>query len=199
MDLTSITPDAAGLRALAHPARLRILGHLRSDGPATATSLAARMGLNSGATSYHLRTLAKHGFVVDDADRGNGRERWWRAAHQSTQFSEVEREPEGGEALDGFLQAVAVVHTERLQRYVEERSSLPEAWAEASGIADWNLRLTPARALQLRDAIQAVVWGWDEDADEAVDDSGAAELYEVILHAFPVPGRLGRRAGAEDA
>ena len=62
-----------------------MLGLLRSEGPATATTLATRLGLNSGATSYHLRQLEKHGFIVEDTSRGNARDRWWRAAHQSTQ------------------------------------------------------------------------------------------------------------------
>ena len=65
MDLTSITPDPTALKALSHPVRLRMLGLLRADGPATASSLALRLGLNSGATSYHLRQLHQHGFVVD--------------------------------------------------------------------------------------------------------------------------------------
>ena len=68
MDLTSITPTPAGLKALSHPVRLRMLGLLRTEGPATATTLAARLGLNTGATSYHLRQLAQHGFIVDDDD-----------------------------------------------------------------------------------------------------------------------------------
>ena len=69
-DLTSITPSPAALKALSHPVRLRMLGLLRIEGPATATSLAARLGLNTGATSYHLRHLAQHGFIVDDARAG---------------------------------------------------------------------------------------------------------------------------------
>jgi hypothetical protein len=32
-----------------------MLGMLRIDGPATATTLAARLGINTGAASYHLR------------------------------------------------------------------------------------------------------------------------------------------------
>ncbi|WP_299053736.1 helix-turn-helix domain-containing protein [uncultured Nocardioides sp.] len=188
MDLTSITPDAAGLRALAHPARLKILGHLRADGPATATSLAARMGLTSGATSYHLRTLAKHGFVVDDAERGNGRERWWAAAHQSTRSGPGDyRAPDERDALEGFLQAVAIVHTERLQRFVEERSSLPREWVDATTVSDWGLRLTPSRARELKEALMAVVDGWVEDPEGAHDDSGDASLFEVAIHAFPRP------------
>src|SRR6478609_3560973 len=65
MELTSITPTPQMLRALAHPTRLTMLGMLRIDGPATATSLATRLGINTGQTSYHLRQLAHYGFVVD--------------------------------------------------------------------------------------------------------------------------------------
>src|SRR6478609_6720512 len=89
MELTSITPTPQMLRALAHPTRLKMLGMLRIDGPATATSLATRLGINTGQTSYHLRQLAQHGFVVDDDARGNGRERWWQAAHRSTTTDHV--------------------------------------------------------------------------------------------------------------
>ena len=66
---SSITPTAAGLRALSHPTRLRMLKLLRIEGAATATQLAGRLGLNTGATSYHLRQLAEHGFIVEDPDR----------------------------------------------------------------------------------------------------------------------------------
>ena len=84
-DLTpSITPSAAGLRALSHPTRMKMLMRLRVEGPATATQLARELSLNTGATSYHLRQLAAHGFIVEDAERGDARDRWWRAAHRST-------------------------------------------------------------------------------------------------------------------
>src|ERR671910_2485991 len=84
MDMSTVKPGPEGLRALSHPVRLRMLGLLRIEGPATATTLATRLGLNTGATSYHLRHLAQHGFIVDDSERGNARDRWWRAVHQST-------------------------------------------------------------------------------------------------------------------
>ena len=187
MDLTTITPSPAALKALAHPVRLRILALLRLDGPATATALATRLGLNSGATSYHLRHLAQHGFIVDDAERGNGRDRWWKAAHQATSARRAEpAEAEQQEALDAFLQSVAVVQTESLQRAVEERPLLPPEWRAASEFSDWVVRLTPARARALADALLAVMADVDEDQD--VD---AAE-YLVQVHAFPFPGRLGQ-------
>src|SRR5689334_24569704 len=79
-----VRPTAAGLRALSHPTRLKILMRLRVEGPATATTLARELSLNTGATSYHLRQLAEHGFIVEDAERGDARDRWWKAAHRST-------------------------------------------------------------------------------------------------------------------
>nr|WP_227463659.1 helix-turn-helix domain-containing protein [Nocardioides lijunqiniae] len=188
VDLTSITPTPEQLKALTHPVRVRMLGMLRIDGPATATSLAARLGLNSGATSYHLRQLAQHGFIADDAERGNGRERWWRAAHQSTTTGrEHDHDAEREETLDTYLQSVAVVMTETLQRAVEERPLLPEEWRAASEFSDYVIRLTPARARRLLETLSETLQSTDED-DEA--DSEATE-FVVQLTAFPYPGRVG--------
>ena len=146
MDLTSITPSPQQMKALTHPVRVRMLGLLRIDGPATATTLAARLGLNTGATSYHLRQLAQHGFVVEDAERGNARDRWWKAAHQTTTTDTAgPAEPEARETLDAYLQSVVVVMTERLQRSVEELPLLPEEWRDATTYSDWVVRLTPAQ------------------------------------------------------
>ena len=188
MELSSITPDPKALRALSHPVRLRILGLLRADGPSTASALAVRLRLNSGVTSYHLRQLAQHGFVVDEVERGNGRDRWWKAAHQSTRAGETDDStPDGREASDAFGQAIAVVHTEQLQRAVEERPLLPISWRRASTLSDWGLRVTPERAAELMGALVKVVDGWDEDSA----DTENAEDFVVILQTYPRPGRLG--------
>src|SRR3954471_15007892 len=73
--------DPGALRALAHTGRYAILEKLPSDGPATATECAEVAGLSPSACSYHLRLLAKHGFVEPDESRdSDGRERVWRAA-----------------------------------------------------------------------------------------------------------------------
>jgi DNA-binding transcriptional ArsR family regulator len=188
MERTSIAPGPEGLRALSHPGRLRMLGLLRTEGPATATTLAARLGLNSGATSYHLRQLAKHGFVIEDEERGNARDRWWRAAHQSTRAEPATATtPEEHDTYDAFLQAVVVVYTERLQRSLEERRTLPLAWQEAEELSDWTLHLTPTRARELVDALGAVVEGWTEDPDDSPD----AKPFTVNLNAYLRPGVIG--------
>jgi predicted ArsR family transcriptional regulator len=193
MELSSITPEPRALRALSHPVRLRLLGLLRSDGPSTASALATRLGLNSGATSYHLRQLAQHGFVAEELDRGNGRDRWWRAAHQTTRTSDEDlSDPADLDAHDAYLQTVAVVYTERLQRAMEERPLLPGPWRRTTDLSDWRLRLTPARAEQLVEALHDLIEGWHEDLDEP---EGSTEEFVLCVQAFPQPGRV---AAVED-
>src|SRR5437588_136488 len=72
--------DPRMMRALAHPGRIAIWTHLGLHGPATATECAEIAGLSPSACSYHLRTLARYGFVEEDPDSAaDGRERPWRA------------------------------------------------------------------------------------------------------------------------
>jgi DNA-binding transcriptional ArsR family regulator len=183
---SSITPDIAGLRALSHPVRLRMLGLLRSEGPATATSLARRLDLNTGATSYHLRQLAQHGFIEEDTERGSGRDRWWRAAHDSTH---TEFRGEGiTDDVEAYLATVALIYGERLRSVVSELRFYPEEWQGVSTLSDWHFSLTPARAKALVDALTSVI----EEVEET-DEEGAAGFI-VNLNAYLRPGELGGQA-----
>lgn len=194
VERTTITPTPHQLRALTHPVRLRMLGLLRSEGPATATTLATRLRLNTGATSYHLRQLAQHGFVVDDDERGNGRERWWKAAHTSTR-TEATSSPDDADAdaMDAYLQTVVTIYTENLQRAVEQLPLLPRAWRDAGTFSDWGIRLTPASAQRLLERLDALL---EEVEDE---DDPEALSYVVNLNAFVRPGQVGGDDGGGPA
>jgi predicted ArsR family transcriptional regulator len=186
MDVTSITPSPTALKALTHPLRLRMLGLLRIEGPATATTLATRLGINTGATSYHLRQLERHGFVVEDTERGNARDRWWKAAHQATMTDTARpHDPDDKETLEAYLQSVVVVMTQTLQRSVEELPLLPPEWSDATTYSDWVTRLTPAHAKELVEKIATLL------SSQAEDDDEDAVQYVVQLNGFPYPGRVG--------
>ena len=188
MDSSSITPTPQQLRALTHPARLRMLGILRTEGSTTATALAQRLGLNTGATSYHLRQLAQHGFIVDDEARGNGRERWWQAAHASTRTDwEEDPQPDDKEALDAYLQTVVVIYSQMLQQAIEERSTLADDWRNATTFSDWRFRLSPAQAKRLIETVDALVEEF-EDAEELPADDPDGVPYTVMFAGFPRPG-----------
>ncbi|GAA1913723.1 helix-turn-helix domain-containing protein [Nocardioides hwasunensis] len=179
---SSITPDIAGLRALSHPVRLRMLTLLRGEGPATATTLAARLDLNTGATSYHLRQLAQHGFIEEDTARGNARDRWWRAAHQSTR-TDFRDEGVVDSDVEAYLTTVAMLYADRMRAAVSEMAFLPQEWRRVGTLSDWERRLTPARADELVARLAGIIDGAeDSDAEDAVP-------FTLNLNAFPRPGQ----------
>jgi DNA-binding transcriptional ArsR family regulator len=74
--------DAQTARAMAHPLRIRLMEELAFRGPLTATELAELVGESPANSSWHLRQLAKYGFV-EEAGGGTGRQRPWRVVLQS--------------------------------------------------------------------------------------------------------------------
>ncbi|MCX4673824.1 helix-turn-helix domain-containing protein [Streptomyces sp. NBC_01433] len=159
------TTELAALKALAQPRRQRIFQHLTLHGPATSASLARALGLNTGATSYHLRELARYGFVVEteparteredtgprDAEAsGSGaeapgarRRRWWRAIPGDRRFPFRSRQnPETRLVMDelnhhAYAEDLALF--ERLQRDAPlpaRESGQPTAPGQAEGAGE---------------------------------------------------------------
>lgn len=187
-DIAQIVPDTTALKALAHPERLRMLGLLRVEGPATATGLAKRLNLNSGATSYHLRQLAKHGFIEAADELGNRRERWWRARHDWTVFDPSDKTGAALEAGLAMTQAVISQHMEFLQRALGEYRALPAEWRKVSSANDIVIPVTAEQARALTDELTEIL----ERAQAAHprQDGPLAEGVRnvmVIVHTFPFP------------
>src|ERR1051326_238870 len=74
--------DPKSIRALAHPLRLDLLQVLGSGGPATAAHCGRVLGASQASCSFHLRQLAKYGFVEDAGPGRDRRERQWRVTRQ---------------------------------------------------------------------------------------------------------------------
>ncbi|MBT3072318.1 MULTISPECIES: transcriptional regulator [Streptomyces] len=187
-DERSVVLDAKGLRALAHPVRVQVVGLLRKHGPSTATRLAERLGVNSGTASYHLRQLGAAGFVEEDTERGNARERWWRSVHRTTWFNDpelAEREPEAALA---YQQSVASLYALRTRQTLNELQTMPRAWRERFDLSDWALRLTPEETAALYRELEDVIGRYRRDTPEnAATAPAGAERVGVITHILPEP------------
>jgi hypothetical protein len=175
--------DARALRALAHPLRGRLLGHLRTYGPSTATRLGQEFGESSGSTSYHLRQLAAYGFVEELTGEGNGRDRWWRARHRSTHFDTAAflSDPGGREAVDELLHRQLGQQQRLLANYAEESQTIDDEWRTAASLNDWGLHLSPASVRELAEELNAVLARW-RDTREEPDQP----FVSVLLDLFPV-------------
>ncbi|MEO3753164.1 helix-turn-helix domain-containing protein [Streptomyces sp. B6B3] len=176
--------DAAALKALTHSLRIRLLGMLRQDGPATASELAVRTGESSASTSYHLRVLAKYDFVAE-ADHRDGRERRWRAVHSRTTWSNraMEASP-GSRAWVGVARRTQVEHLEAsLVRHEADIAAgrLGQEWVEPSRIRDLVPRLTPESLTELWEVL-------DRKLEElAARDAGDPRAAQVVLVAAGLP------------
>lgn len=185
-ELRILHPTSEQLQALAHPLRSRLLGALRFHGPATSTALAARLGTNSGATSYHLRQLAEVGLVEDDPERSNGRDRWWRPAHDATSWrsTDYDGDPDAQAADDWLVRRQARVTSGWLHDWLDVRTDWSPAWRDAADQSDYHLDLDPAGLRSLMDDLHAVVRRHQEQAPGA-----GAERVTILLQGFPSPER----------
>jgi hypothetical protein len=155
------------------------------DGPATATGLAARVGESTGTTSWHLRQLAEHGLIEDDASRGTKRERWWRYRPGAMRMDMVDfmDDPEMRGPLTVYL------HESLNQLYQRVAGFLAENWArewyESAAAHEWTVRLRPAELRALNEELTGVVARYRrEHPDDAATRDGEEHIV-VQLQSFP--------------
>ncbi|WP_371526837.1 helix-turn-helix domain-containing protein [Streptomyces sp. NBC_01283] len=138
--------DLRVLKALAQPRRQQMLQRLTVHGPATSATLARALGLNTGATSYHLRELARYGFVEETAGTGHGRERWWRAIPGDRRFPP--RSKQNAETrlvmdeVNRLSYAADLELFEQLQREAGNAGAELGEWADAFPYSRGTIRLT---------------------------------------------------------
>ncbi|MFE7338487.1 ArsR/SmtB family transcription factor [Streptomyces griseus] len=176
--------DGAALKALTHPLRLTLLGLLRQHGPATASELAVRTGESSASTSYHLRVLAKYGFVAE-ADHRDSRERRWRSVHDMTSWSnEAMHRTPGGSTILSVLHRRQIEHLQQsLDRHEADLDSgrLSQEWQEPSGVSDFMPRLTPESLAELWEAFRA------KTAELTARDAEDPRAEQVVLFTAGLP------------
>lgn len=180
--------DSGALRALAHPLRIRIYDILSQYGPQTASSLAERLGESSGATSYHLRALAKQDLIREVADRGSARERWWERPVGGVSFASEEalKTPSGRAATQIVMNEFFRLRQEQLMRFIDRGLSHEgESWQEGSMISTATARLTSQQSKELSRKIMALI---DEAVDNYRNQTGD-DVRPVTIRAdvFPLP------------
>jgi DNA-binding transcriptional ArsR family regulator len=159
--------NAAALKAMAHPLRVQMLRILQLRTRASVTSLAEELGETTGATSYHLRQLAKFGFVEEfepdevDADEPSAgrRQRWWRMSVDQIHMTGFEfmRNEETREAAGFLLREFHADRSRRLANWFATATQWPEEWQRASSDMDGNLELSPKQTRALADEMAALM------------------------------------------
>jgi len=174
------------LRGLVHPIRVRLLYLLESDGPATASQLGRRIGQSSGVTSYHLRILADLGFVEDDPEHGNGRDRWWRTTYRKSGVTfrspDDPGDPETVEVAEQYMRLVIETLQERMRSYVDSLAgrlgqlpTLPWTFSE------FPIALTHDEARALAAEITGVLQRYGREPGRAPADGAVRAVFQFQL------------------
>ncbi|MEV0255421.1 helix-turn-helix domain-containing protein [Streptomyces sp. NPDC050732] len=183
--------DVGTLKAFGHPLRLKLYGALKVAGAATASQLADDVDEAVSLVSYHLRKLAEHGLIEEapQAQRGDGRERWWTPAQETLSFSsgDFEDTPEKAAALAATTRALHEQHTRLFGAWLDHRAAWSPEWRSAADSSDFLGRYTPAELTALTEELHAVIRAHEQRAraaEEAGDTDGRENVL-LDLKAFP--------------
>ncbi len=146
--------DPIAVRALAHPTRLALLEILAWEGEATATRCAEVSGQSVASCSFHLRTLARHGFI--EAVPAQGRQKPWRLTSVRQEVS-LDRDPETRVAGDAFDEFFLGHEFARVRAWMHRRGDESEAWRRASLLAGATAWLTLEELTEIRDEVTALI------------------------------------------
>ncbi|MCI0687188.1 MAG: helix-turn-helix domain-containing protein [Sporichthyaceae bacterium] len=182
--------DARELRALAHPLRMALLELLFVEGPLTATECGERLDQTPANCSFHLRVLAKHGFI-QESEGGVGRQRPWRFTSLGHEWAGTSDRPAAERAA---ARSVVALVRQRHAQYVDDwqvrHDNEPIEWQDAAMLAHNSAWLTAAELAAIRDETQAL---WDRFRHRLVDRATrppGARLVQSLSEAFPLRGVL---------
>jgi hypothetical protein len=160
--------DARSLRALTHPVRIALIEALTLGGAMTATEVGERIGESPTTCSFHLRQLAKYGFVAE-AGGGKGRARPWRMTSIGMSFASTHEDPQSEIASGLLLRLIREREFDRYRVWRDTRRSYPRQWQQAAGDAEYLFYMTAAELEQLKDELSALLL--DRFLDRLTDPS----------------------------
>ncbi|WP_404312089.1 winged helix-turn-helix domain-containing protein [Agrococcus terreus] len=171
------TSDPAVLRALAHPLRVEILAAIDDLGEATATQIAERVGDTPSNCSFHLRTLAKAGFI--ERAEAQGTSKPWRAVHKERDLRPDPTDPESMRS-SGTIGALYVQHeADRMVKFLTTQATAAAGeWSGGVSVTTSSFWATPEELSALAEEVHHLVDRFaGRSADPAIRPAGSRKAY----------------------
>jgi predicted transcriptional regulator len=179
--------DPKMMRALAHPLRVALIEAISQADTRTLTATEASdlLGESPANCAFHLRTLAKYGFV-EEAGGGRGRERPWRLRYRSLELVPSGLDPQTRLAAHAAASIWIDRWLARARSRLMRSLGYPAHWQEATIGSQRDLYLTAQEATDLGEAMHRLL---EPYADRLVDPSlrplGSVR-YEVLAFGYPL-------------
>ncbi|GIF73249.1 helix-turn-helix domain-containing protein [Asanoa siamensis] len=180
------------MRALAHPTRIALMEALRLHETLTATEASALIGETPTNCAFHLRALARFGFV-EEVGAGPGRRRPWRALDVPLAFSDVQGDEQSTAAARALSDVLIRHWLDRLQSAQANRHAEPVEWQDVLGGSSTVVHGTVDEVRDLVAEIRAVLGRFDDRLRDPAARPDGSRPVEVLL--FAQPYGEGERAG----
>ncbi len=174
-----VLTDPRSIRAIAHPARLKVVDHLFQGNVATSTELAELTGLSASAMSYHLRALEKWGIVERVTTAEDGRERPWRQAGTSLEWSNM---------TASEIAPVSIIMKEFFDQMGEDLAAwqrfepyAPPPWKDVSTFSRGFPWLTPEEAKEFAEGVATLLRSYKSRTASNAPASAKRQAYMFVL------------------
>jgi DNA-binding transcriptional ArsR family regulator len=177
--------DAQTMRALTHPVRIALIEQLSVFGPMTATEVGELIGESPTTCSFHLRQLAKYGFV-EEAGGGKGRARPWRMTSIGMHITGHDN-PEAELASAELSRLIRERVLGRYRTWLETKANYPEKWRNATSETEFVFFLTAEELRALNDEIVALLLPRARErlTDPALRPPGSVPV-EMLVISYPL-------------
>ena len=178
--------DPREMRALAHPVRIALLEALTREGPLTATEAADLLGESPANCSFHLRTLARYGFV-EEAPGAAGRARPWRRVSLGQSFSDFQPDPATSAAAQ-LLSGMATERSfQRISTYARTMGSFAPQWREAAFADDVLVYLTADELATIGEEILQILTRYDGRTLDRENRPPGSQPVQLAAFGTPLP------------
>jgi predicted transcriptional regulator len=182
--------SARELRAITHPVRLALLEALGLHDALTATEAGELIGESPTTCSFHLRQLAKYGFVTE-AGAGPGRRRPWKLAAIDIRLSPADGDPEMNIAAAALERMLVSRWFDRFSKWEVARSHYPVEWQRSAIGIESLLHLTPGELEELKSGFVALLEPFvPRNLDPSLRPAESRPV-EVLTFAYPFVGGAG--------
>ena len=184
-DVREVT-DARTLKALTHPVRIALIEALSLESAMTATELGERIGESPTTCSFHLRQLAKYGFV-EEAGGGKGRARPWRMSSIGYRFRETGNDPEAQVAAGILSRLIRERQLDRYWTWRTTQASYPTEWREAASDNEHLFYMTADELAQLNTELLALlIPRYRERMTDPSQRPAGAVPVELLVFSYPM-------------
>lgn len=146
--------DPQRLRALAHPLRNELMDVLAVEVEATATRCAELTRESVASCSFHLRMLAKYGFIEPAPQ--SGREKPWRLVNRSYSTSADLDDQASIHAAQDVATFVVEREAQRLREWIQRAPVEPVQWRDAAVLSSSVFWATSAELAELTEQLTSL-------------------------------------------